>query len=128
EVETSMLRREVELMQYDAETPQQYLAMIDDDWRRERLLAIRDMLLKVPKMSEGIAYGMLQYRADGEVFAHLNAQKAYVGVYLGELERFDPDAGIRGGMNFGKSCLRVRKRDDLGIVQTLIERKVAWLA
>ena len=115
-------------MQYDAATPKDYLAMIDDDWRRERLLKIREMLFEIPGIAEGIAYGMLQYRVDGEVFAHLNAQKAYVGVYLGELERFDPGAGVRGGMNYGKSCLRVRKRDDLEVVKALVKRKVAWLA
>jgi len=115
-------------VQYDAKTPKEYLALLDDDWRRERLLAIREMLLKVPGIVEGIGYGMLQFRVDGEVFAHLNAQKAYVGVYLGELERIDPGAKIRGGMNCGKSCLRVRKRDDLGVVKALVGRKEAWIA
>jgi len=115
-------------MQYDAATPVKYLAMIDDDWRRERLLTIREMLLEIPGIAEGMAYGMLQYNVDGEVFAHLNAQKAYVGVYLGELDRFDPGAEIRAGMNFGKSCLRVRKRDDLAVVRELVARKRAWIA
>lgn len=110
-------------MQYDAETPEDYLEMLDDDWRRVRLLAIREMLLEVPGIAEGIGYGMLQYRVGGEVFAHLNAQKAYVGVYLGELERIDPGAEIRGAMNCGKSCVRVRKRADLGVVRELVERK-----
>ena len=47
-----------------------------------------------------------------------------LGVYLGDLERIDPGGVIRGGMNCGKSCLRVRKRDDLGVVEALIGRKV----
>ena len=115
-------------MQYDAATPEEYLSMIENDWRRERLLAIREMLLVIPGIAEGIAYGMLQYRVDGEVFAHLNAQKAYVGVYLGELERFDPGAEIRGGMNCGKSCVRFRKRDDLAVVKQLISQKMDWLS
>jgi hypothetical protein len=102
--------------------------MLDDDWRSARLLAIRVMLLEVPGIVEGIGYGMPQYRVGGEVFAHMNAQKAYVGVYLGELERIDQGAEIRGGMNCGKSCSRVRKRDDLGVIKTLVARKEAWIA
>ncbi len=50
-------------MQYDAETPEAYLKLLEDDWRRERLLAIRETLLKVPGIAEGIGYGMRQYRA-----------------------------------------------------------------
>lgn len=66
---------------------------------------------------------MLQYRRDGEVFAHLNAQKGYVGVYLGDLEKLDPGSAIRGGMRCGKTCLRVRKRDGEHVVRTLLHRK-----
>ncbi len=110
-------------MKYEADSPDAYLTAIDDDWRKDRLLAIRDMLLAVPDMREGIGYGMLQYRLHGDVFAHLNAQKAYVGVYLGDLERIDPGAAIRGKMNCGKSCVRVRKSDDLEAVQRLVQTK-----
>ena len=110
-------------MQYDADTPEEYLKMLDNDWRRERLLAIRDVLLGVSKIEEGIGHKMLQYRRQGEVFAHLNAQKTYVGVYLGELERIDPGGSIRGKMSCGKSCLRVRKRDGVEVAAAMIVRK-----
>ena len=49
-------------MQYDADTPEEYLKMLDNDWRRERLLAIRDVLLGVSEIEEGIGHKMLQYR------------------------------------------------------------------
>ncbi len=65
----------------------------------------------------------MQYRLDGEIFAHLNAQKAYVGVYLGELERIDPGVVLRGKMNCGKSCLRLRKWDDPEVVRALVSAK-----
>ena len=110
-------------MQYDATTPEAYLGLLENDWRRERLVAIRDVFLGLKGIEEGIGHGMLQYRRNGEVFAYLNAQKGYVGVYLGDLERIDPGAAIRGTMNCGKSCVRVRKRDDLGVVEELIGRK-----
>ncbi|MDJ1016575.1 MAG: DUF1801 domain-containing protein [Paracoccaceae bacterium] len=113
-------------MQYDAETPDAYLALLEDDWRKDRLLAIRDIFLReVEGLSEGIGYGMLRYERNGDVFGHLNAQKAYVGVYLGDLERIDPGGAIRAGMNCGKSCLRVRKRDGLGVVRRLVARKAS---
>ena len=110
-------------MQYDAETPEDYLDLLDDDWRLAHLMAVRRDLLNVPGIEEGIGHGMLQYRRRGEVFAHLNAQKGYVGVYLGTLENIDPGAEIRGRMSSGKTCLRLRKRDDPGIAGKLIALK-----
>ncbi len=112
-------------MQYDAETPENYLELLDADWRRETLLEIRRAMLAVSGVEEGIGHGMLQYRRGGEVFAHLNAQKGYVGVYLGELERLDPGGAMRGGMSCGKTCLRVRKRDGATVARRLIEEKAA---
>ncbi len=112
-------------MQYDAETPEAYLEMLDDDWRREKLLAIRAAMLAVPGVKEGVGYGMLAYRRGEDVFAHLNAQKGYVGVYLGDLERIDPGGTIRDGANCGKSCLRVRKRDALDVALRLVGEKAA---
>ena len=109
-------------MQYEADTPKEYFQVIEDDWRKERLLAIRDMML-AEGASEGMGYGMLRYEVGGGILAHLNAQKHYVGVYLGELEDIDPGSIIRGNMNCGKSCLRVRKRDDLDVVRKLISLK-----
>ena len=114
-------------MQYDAETPGAYLEMLDDDWRREKLLAIREGILAVPGVVEGVGYGMLAYHRGEDVFAHLNAQKAYVGVYLGDLERIDPGGVIRAGANCGKSCLRVRKSDALDVAERLIAEKAALL-
>ena len=114
-------------MQYDAATPKEYLSLLDDDWRKARLMGIREMFLAVPGVEEGVSYKMLGYHKDGAGFAHLNAQRGFVGVYLGELEKLDPGGALRAGMNCGKSCLRVRKRDDLGVVEALIARKARLL-
>ncbi len=110
-------------MQYDADSPEAYLDQIDDDWRRDRLLAIRAMLLAVPGVLEGVGYGMLRYERAGEAFAHLNAQKGYVGLYIGDVAKLDPDGEISAGLNCGKGCVRVRKRDDLEAVRGLVVRK-----
>ena len=112
-------------MQYDAETPEAYLDMLDGDWRRDHLMKVREAMLLVSDVDEGIGHGMLQYRRAGEVFAHLNAQKGYVGVYLGDLEKIDPGAKIRGRMSCGKTCLRLRKRDDPDVAKRLIALKAA---
>jgi len=110
-------------MQYKADTPDEYLKKIDADWRKERLMAIREMMLAA-NATEALGYGMLRYVIDGGVLAHMNAQKHYVGVYLGELERIDPGAAIRGKMDCGKTCLRIKKSSDLDVVQKLITRKI----
>lgn len=115
-------------MQYDADTPDAYLALLADDWRRERLLAIRKMILEVvPDVAEGIGYGMLRYESGGNVVAHLNAQKGYVGLYLGDVAKIDPAGEFSAGLNCGKGCVRVRKRDDLEKVHGLLARKVDLL-
>ena len=114
-------------MQYDAETPKAYLALLDDDWRKASLLEVRDLLLDVPGVIEGMGYGMLQYKVDDDVFAHLNAQKGHVGVYLGDLDRLDSTGDIRTGARFGKSCLRMRKSDSVAVAAKLIAAKRALL-
>ena len=110
-------------MQYNAETPDAYLSMLDDDWRRECLLAVREMFLAIPGIAESMSYKMLGYHRGEDVFGHLNAQKNYVGVYLGELDRIDPGRAIRGKANCGKSCLRIRKTDGLEVAEKLIAAK-----
>lgn len=112
-------------MQYDADTPKAYLAMLQDDWRRASLLQVRAVLLEVADVKEGIGFGMLQYCVDDDVFAHLNAQKGHVGVYLGDLDRLDPTGNIRTGASFGKSCLRMRKSDSVDVAARLIAVKSA---
>ncbi|MBT8458985.1 MAG: DUF1801 domain-containing protein [Boseongicola sp.] len=112
------------MVKYTAETPQAYLSELDEDWRKERLLAIRAIIQDtVPELSEGIAYGMLGFERDGSVFCHLNAQRAFVGLYLGDVARLDPDGELTSDLNVGKGCIRVRKSDDLDVLRTLIELK-----
>jgi hypothetical protein len=66
---------------------------------------------------------MLEYRLNGDVFAHLNAQKSYVGVYLGDLALLDPDSRIIGSLDTGKSCVRLKRRDAASVLIPLLERK-----
>src|SRR5690606_5452670 len=50
-------------MQYDVQTPQEYLSLLGNDWRREKLLELRQMIMASdPRLVEGIDYKMLSYR------------------------------------------------------------------
>ena len=111
-------------MRYEADSPEGYLAALESDWRKERVLEVRHLLLAVvPGLEEGVGYGMLEYRLNDEVFAHLNAQKYYVGVYLGDLARLDPDRHVTGSLDTGKSCVRLKKRDRADVLIPLLDRK-----
>lgn len=97
-------------MQYDAKNPEEYLDMLEEDWRKEKLLAIRQMILDyAPELEEVIRYKMLNYgKNDSYVFA-LNAQKHYVSLYVGTIEKIPNAEALLEGYNYGKGCIRVRK-------------------
>lgn len=112
-------------MQYEVDTPAAYLAALDHDWRRATVMTIRQTLKDVaPLWEETIAHKMLCFSdADGPVL-HLNAQKAYVALYVGDIDTLDPDGSLTAGIPRGKTCLRFSKSRDLGDprLAQLIER------
>lgn len=103
-------------MQYDVKTPTEYMAALDDDWRRIKVEEIREIIqTKAPDLVEGIQYKMLSY-GDGQestVF-HLNAQKGYVSFYVGDTAKIDPSGDLLEGINCGKGCLRFKKTLAIG--------------
>ena len=112
------------MVQYAAESPAAYLAELADDWRKARLINIRDAILElVPDVRETVGYGMLRFERGTSVFCHLNAQKSFVGLYLGDVAQLDPDGHLTDDLNVGKGCVRVRKRDRMDAIRLLIERK-----
>ncbi len=114
-------------MQYDAKTPSEYIKVLNDDWRREKLEEVRALIKsKAPSLTEGINYKMLSYGdKNGNVF-HLNAQKHYVSLYVGNVEKIDPDGELLKGINIGKSCIRFNKSLSLSStrIEEFIERAV----
>jgi uncharacterized protein YdhG (YjbR/CyaY superfamily) len=103
------------VMQYDAQTPTEYLSMLDEDWRKARLMAIRELILSHPaKVAEVVDYKMLGYQVGGKVVCHLNAQAAYVAFYVGNIEKVDPKGDMLPGLSLGKGCVRFKKKDELG--------------
>lgn len=97
-------------MQYDANNPEQYLDMLEDDWRKDKLLQIRQMILHyAPELEETIRYKMLNFgKGDTYVFA-LNAQKHYVSLYVGTIDKVENAEALLAGYNYGKGCIRVKK-------------------
>jgi hypothetical protein len=97
-------------MQYDVSTPDEYLRALANDWRRETLLSLRELITReAPELRESIAYKMLSYGDDrGPVFA-LNAQKGYVSLYVTHAAEVDPTGELLAGLDHGKGCIRFKK-------------------
>jgi hypothetical protein len=97
-------------MQYDVATPEEYLRALDQDWRRDTLVALREIIQQsAPELREAIRYKMLSYEDDrGPVFA-LNAQKGYVSLYVTDAEQVDPTGALLAGLDRGKGCIRFKK-------------------
>lgn len=104
------------MVQYDVSTPKEYLEVLEEDWRKEKLLLIRRWILNyAPELEEGIRYKMLNYgnvENDDYVFA-LNAQKHYVSLYVGSIDKIDPENNLLMDFNLGKGCIRVKKTIEL---------------
>lgn len=97
-------------MQYDVQTPTEYMQALEDDWRRERVEELRSIIKSYgPELVEGIDYKMLTYRNDEDIVFGLNAQKHYVSLYVGDIKKIDPDGTLLQGLNLGKGCIRLSK-------------------
>lgn len=107
-------------MQLNVDTPTEYLEALEDDWRREKLLHLRKIILdKVPNITESVQYKMLAYGDERETVFHLNAQKNYVSLYVGDKNKIDKDGALLKGFDVGKGCIRCKK--SLVLTDTRIE-------
>ena len=98
-------------MLYEVNTPEEYLSQLDDDWRKTTLTQLRALIkTKAPELEERIHYKMLGYGVDDDFLFHLNAQKSYVSLYVGDASRINPDGRLLEGLNVGKGCIRFGKR------------------
>ena len=97
-------------MIHKANSPSEYLDVIDPDWRKETLLEIRSQILSHSDIAEVMNYGMLGYKVKNhETFMHLNAQKGYVSIYVGNIDKVPGADDLLAGYNRGKGCLRLTK-------------------
>ena len=63
-------------MQYDVSSPSEYLEALDLDWRKDKLLQLRDLILHQDSdIQESISYKMLGFKLNSVELFHLNAQK-----------------------------------------------------
>lgn len=119
-------------MQYDANNAEEYLNMLEEDWRKEKLLAIRQMILNyAPDLEEVIRYKMLNFGKDDYYIFALNAQKHYVSLYVGTIEKIQNAASLLEGYNYGKGCIRVRKTikvEDTGLESFIHKTIDMWRA
>jgi len=107
-------------MQYDVNTPAEYLEALEDDWRREKLQNLRKIILsKAPELGESIQYKMLGYGDNEETIFHLNAQKNYVSLYVGNTKKIDQHGDLLKDLDIGKGCIRFKK--SISISDTRIE-------
>lgn len=97
-------------MLYDVKTPKEYLEKLDHDWRREKLENIRGLIKsKGPDLVEDIHWKMLGYGNSEDRVFHLNVQKQYVSLYVGNADKVDPDGSLLEGIDVGKGCIRFKK-------------------
>jgi uncharacterized protein YdhG (YjbR/CyaY superfamily) len=115
-------------MQYEAKTPREYLELLDKDWRREKLLELRDLITSHDTgLIEGISYKMLSYSDQRGIIFGLNAQKHYVSLYVGDAKKIDTDGTLLEGLNIGKGCIRFSKTTSVAgtNIDEFIERAIA---
>ena len=97
-------------MLYEATTPDQYISQLEDDWRREKLLELRELIKDhASGLQEGIHYKMLGYGIGDDYVFHLNAQRGYVSLYVGNASKIDPEGELLQGLSVGKGCIRFTK-------------------
>lgn len=101
-------------MQYDVQSPDEYLEVLEDDWRKDKLLEIRRFILSHgPELKESIKYKMLSYGSKDEGVFGFNAQKGYVSLYVGTIDKIDNASTLLKGFDAGKGCIRIRKSVDI---------------
>lgn len=114
-------------MKIEAGSVAEYWDAVPDDWRRERMNSIRAAILReAPEVNESLAYGMLRYGWNEEqIVCHLACQVRHVGLYLGDVAALDPSGKWSAGLDIGRGCVRVRKRDDMAQIEGLLSAKIA---
>lgn len=117
-------------MQYDATTPAQYFSLLQDDWRKEKLMEVRELILASgPELSEGIEYKMLSYGNEHENIFHLNAQKGFVALYVGSIDKVKGGAELLEAYSRGKGCIRIKKANvilESGLPEFITKAVDSW--
>ena len=98
-------------MQYEVKAPSEYLDKLENDWRKDRLKQVRAMIKNHgPDLDEGIQYKMLSYDLNGKSVFHLNAQRAYVSLYVGTINKVKDAQELLKAYDTGKGCIRIKEK------------------
>lgn len=98
-------------MQYEVKTPKEYIEQLENDWRKDKLMLVREMIKKHgPDLVERIEYKMLSYAKDGKSIFNLNAQRAYVSLYVGTINKVEDAQKLVKDFDTGKGCIRIKKK------------------
>ena len=101
-------------MQYEVKSPSEYLDKLENDWRKTKLNQVREMIKKHgPDLNEGIQYKMLSYDLNGKSIFNLNAQRAYVSLYVGTINKVDNAHELLKAFDTGKGCIRIKKKVEI---------------
>jgi len=97
-------------MQYEAETPTEYVEKLENDWRKEKLQQVREIIkTHGPDLNEGIEYKMLSFGNDEKNIFYLNAQRVYVSLYVGDINKVKNAQELLKDFDIGKGCIRIKK-------------------
>jgi len=70
-------------------------------------------LLYGPELEESIRYKMLYYGTGDEGVFGLNAQKHFVSLYVGDIDKIENADTLLKPFNTGKECIRIGKSVDM---------------
>ncbi len=120
-------------MIHGGKTASEFLTKLENDWKKEKLSEVRELLCKYTQLEEGMNYGMLSYgnSEHDEPLFHLNAQKNYVSLYVGDIKKVDPDNIMLKDLNLGKGCIRISKSkiiSETGLNEFIQKTVEMWLA
>ncbi len=117
-------------MLYDVTTPDEYLEELESDWRKDKLEQVREMIKEQgPHLNEGIEYKMLSFRNSKQTIFHLNAQKAYVSLYVGDINKVENAKELLKDFDQGKGCIRIKKTVNIsesGLEQFIKQTVELW--
>jgi len=101
-------------MQYQIANPAEYIEKLPDDWRWEKVEALRLLIeARAPHLREGVNYNMLSYSDEKGIVFHLGVQKRYVTLYSKDVQKVDPMGSLLRQLEVGEGFVRIRHNMEL---------------
>ncbi|WP_100658569.1 hypothetical protein [Alteromonas flava] len=103
-------------MQHDIANAQAFMTSLTVEWQNA---LINDVINYVTELDSSIecfiqykmlAVGYANSSAENQSMCCINAQKNYVSLYVGNVNRVDPTGELSEHFDCGQACVRIRKR------------------